>query len=91
MSLLCVFLFEKHVPGSGDAGADTIACPQRSAKDAPEVAEKLAKDFSIKCKAYQCDVGKADLVAQTFEKINSEMGPIHGWGLPSCEYHLTHY
>lgn len=55
-----------------------VAIVYRSAKDAPEVAEKLAKDFSIKCKAYQCDVGKADLVAQTFEKINSEMGPIHG-------------
>ena len=42
------------------------------------MAEQLAKEYGVKVKAYQCDVGKPDLVTQTFQQIDQEMGPIAG-------------
>lgn len=61
----------------GKAGGN-VAIIYRSAKDAPEVAAKLAKDYNIKAQAWQCDVGKADLVKKTFKEINDTMGPVQG-------------
>jgi len=59
------------------AGAK-VAIIYHSAKDAEEVAAKLSKDYGVECKAYKCDVGKADLVKSTFEEIDQKMGPVHG-------------
>ena len=55
-----------------------LAIIYRSAKDAHEVAEKLAKEHNIKAQAFQCDVGQADLVKKTFTEINEKLGPIQG-------------
>jgi len=59
------------------AGA-RVAIIYRSAKDADEVAAKLSKEFDVKIKAYQCDVGDADKVVKTFQNIDNELGPISG-------------
>lgn len=60
------------------AGAK-VAIIYHSAKDAEEVAAKLAKDHGVEVKAWKCDVGKADLVKKTFQEIDQTMGPVHGW------------
>ncbi|TFK52834.1 NADP-dependent mannitol dehydrogenase [Heliocybe sulcata] len=59
------------------AGA-SVAIIYRSSRDADEVASKIGKEFSVKTKAYQCDVSDADTVNKTFSKIDDEMGPITG-------------
>jgi len=63
--------------GVATAGAN-VAIIYRSSKDADEVAEKIAKEFGVKVKAYQCDVSKADLVTQVFKRIDDELGPVTG-------------
>lgn len=50
----------------------------RSSKDAEKVAERIGKEFGVKAKAYQCDVGDENLVTETFKKIDDELGPITG-------------
>lgn len=55
-----------------------VAVIYRSSKDAEDVANKIAKEFGIKSKAYKCDVSDAELVNKTFLQINDEMGPITG-------------
>ena len=51
------------------------------------MAEQLAKEYGVKVKAYQCDVGKPDLVTQTFQQIDEEMGPIAG--CVCCSYSMS--
>lgn len=51
---------------------------RRSSKDAEEVAERIGKQYGVKTKAYQCDVGDENLVKETFKKIDDELGPITG-------------
>ncbi|EGG09852.1 uncharacterized protein MELLADRAFT_55312 [Melampsora larici-populina 98AG31] len=60
-----------------EAGA-SVAIIYNSAKDADDRASEIAKKFDIKCRAYQCDVGKQEVVKEVFKKINSEMGPVTG-------------
>ncbi|KAG6835253.1 hypothetical protein H0H93_003440 [Arthromyces matolae] len=60
------------------AAGGNVAVIYRSSKDAPEVAEKVAKEFGVKAKAYQCDVSDTNSVDTIFKKINDEMGPITG-------------
>ncbi|KAF8644486.1 hypothetical protein AX16_008436 [Volvariella volvacea WC 439] len=55
-----------------------VAVIYRSSKNAPEVAEQVGKEFGVAAKAYQCDVSNPNFVKETFEKIDSEMGPIAG-------------
>ncbi|KAL7006900.1 hypothetical protein EMMF5_003484 [Cystobasidiomycetes sp. EMM_F5] len=57
------------------AGAN-VAIIFRSAKDAHDVAAKLAKDHGTEVKAWQCDVGNTEQVTKTFEEINSSFGQI---------------
>ncbi|KAH7929033.1 NAD(P)-binding protein [Leucogyrophana mollusca] len=59
------------------AGA-RVAIIYRSSKDAPDVAQKLSKEFNVDVKAYQCDVSDADGTNKTFNKIDKEMGPVTG-------------
>ncbi|THH06261.1 hypothetical protein EW145_g4219 [Phellinidium pouzarii] len=59
------------------AGA-SIAIIYRSSADAEEVAEKISKEFSVKAKAYKCDVQDDALVTATFKKIDDELGPVTG-------------
>jgi sorbose reductase len=51
---------------------------QRSAKDAKDVAAKLASDHNVKSEAWQCDVGDAELVKKTFKDIDEKFGNVHG-------------
>jgi len=61
-----------------NAGAN-IAILFHSHPKAHEAAEKVAKQFNVKCKAYQCDVGDAKLVKETIEKVEADLGtPITG-------------
>lgn len=55
-----------------------LAIIYRSAKDAEEIAAKLAKEHNVKAQAFKCDVGQADLVKKTFAEINEKMGPVQG-------------
>ncbi|KAH7883114.1 NADP-dependent mannitol dehydrogenase [Phlebopus sp. FC_14] len=56
-----------------------VAMIYRSSKDAPDVAKKIQDEFKdVKVRAWQCDVSDADHTAKTFEKIDSEMGPVTG-------------
>lgn len=59
------------------AGA-RVAIIYRSSTDADDVALKLGKEFGVQSKAYKCDVADANLVANTLEKIDNELGPITG-------------
>ncbi|KAH7908552.1 hypothetical protein BJ138DRAFT_1157448 [Hygrophoropsis aurantiaca] len=59
------------------AGA-RVAIIYRSSKDAPDVAEKLGREFSVDVKAFQCDVSDSELTTKTFTKIHEEMGPVTG-------------
>jgi len=63
--------------GVATAGAN-VAIIYRSSKDADQVAEKIAKEFGVKTKAYQCDVAKADIVTKVFKQIDDELGPVTG-------------
>ncbi|KAF8996215.1 NADP-dependent mannitol dehydrogenase MtDH [Cyathus striatus] len=63
--------------GIAKAGAN-VAVIYRSSKDAQEVAQKIASDFGVKVKAYQCDVANTEIVDKTFKQIDQEMGPITG-------------
>lgn len=63
--------------GVAKAGAN-VAIVYRSSKDAHEAAEKIAKEFGVKTKAYQCDVSDSDLVTKTFKIIDDELGPVTG-------------
>lgn len=56
----------------------SVAIIYNSAKDAEDVAAGIAKEYGIKCQAYQCDVGQADRVKQVFDQIEKEMGQIAG-------------
>lgn len=62
---------------AAQAGAN-VAVIYRGSKDAPEVADGIAKQYGVKAKAYQCDVSDADVVTQTFTAIDKEIGPITG-------------
>ncbi|KAF9045196.1 mannitol dehydrogenase from agaricus Bisporus [Panaeolus papilionaceus] len=55
-----------------------VAIIYRSSKDAEEVAEKVAKEFGVKAKAYKCDVSNYTLVEETVAKIDKEMGAVSG-------------
>jgi len=59
------------------AGA-RVAIIYRSSTDADDVASKLGKEFGVLSKAYKCDVADANLVVNTLEKIDKELGPITG-------------
>lgn len=59
------------------AGA-TVAIIYHSAKDAEEVAAKIAKEHGVKCQAWKCDVGNSELVKKTFKEIDETFGPVHG-------------
>lgn len=63
--------------GVAEAGAN-VAIVYRSAKDAEEVAAKLAKEYGVKIQAYKCDVSDGPLVTKTFKQIDDEMGPVTG-------------
>ncbi|KIJ93044.1 hypothetical protein K443DRAFT_413687 [Laccaria amethystina LaAM-08-1] len=73
-----------------------VAIIYRSSKDAPEVAEKLSKEFNVKSKAYKCDVSDTDLVNKTLKEIDEELGPISGLianagvSVPKPALDLTH-
>jgi NAD(P)-dependent dehydrogenase (short-subunit alcohol dehydrogenase family) len=61
-----------------NAGAN-VAILFHSHPKAHEAAENVAKQFNVKCKAYQCDVGDAKLVKDTVAQIEGDLGtPIHG-------------
>ncbi|KZV71201.1 NADP-dependent mannitol dehydrogenase [Peniophora sp. CONT] len=62
---------------AAQAGAN-VAVIYRGSKDAPEVAEGIAKQYGVKAKAYQCDVSDADAVTKTFSAVDKEIGPITG-------------
>ncbi|KAF8327150.1 NADP-dependent mannitol dehydrogenase [Cantharellus anzutake] len=63
--------------GVATAGAN-VAIIYKSSKDADSVAEKIAKEFGVKSKAYQADVSKADIVTKVFKQIDEELGPVTG-------------
>ncbi|CAO1625649.1 unnamed protein product [Jaminaea pallidilutea] len=61
-----------------NAGAN-VAIFFHSNPKAHEAAENVAKKYGVKVKAYQCDVGDADLVQKTVEQIEKDLGtPIVG-------------
>ncbi|KAF5325021.1 hypothetical protein D9619_010098 [Psilocybe cf. subviscida] len=51
-----------------------VAVIYRGSKDAEEVTEKIGKEFG----AYKCDVSNTNLVNETFEQIDKDLGPIAG-------------
>ncbi|PWZ02000.1 putative NADP-dependent mannitol dehydrogenase [Testicularia cyperi] len=55
-----------------------VAIFYRSHPKAPEAAESIAKEFGVKCRAYQCDVGDADLVKKTAKQAQDELGQVTG-------------
>jgi NAD(P)-dependent dehydrogenase (short-subunit alcohol dehydrogenase family) len=59
------------------AGAN-VAIIYNSAKDAPDVAAEIAKQFNIKCEAWKCDVGNPEIVKKTFQEINEKFGQVTG-------------
>lgn len=59
------------------AGAN-VAIFYRSHPKAQEAAESVAKEFGVKCKAYQCDVGDAEGVKKTVAKAQEELGQVTG-------------
>jgi len=63
--------------GVAQAGGN-VAIIYRSSKDAPEIASQIAKEFNVKCKAYQCDVAQDELVVKTFKQIDEELGNVRG-------------
>jgi len=63
--------------GVAQAGAN-VAIVYRSSADAEDVAQKIAKEFGVKTKAYKCDVSDADLVNKVFKQIDEELGPVTG-------------
>ncbi|KAG6839656.1 hypothetical protein C0991_000465, partial [Blastosporella zonata] len=78
------------------AAGGNVAVIYRSSKDAPEVTEKVGKEFGVNAKAYQCDVTETETVHAIFKKINEEMGPITGLianagvSVPKSAFDLTH-
>lgn len=61
---------------AASAGAD-IAILYRSHPQAEESAKKVADEFGVKVKAFQCDVGDIEAVTKTVEEV-SKMGTIGG-------------
>ncbi|OAX36463.1 NADP-dependent mannitol dehydrogenase [Rhizopogon vinicolor AM-OR11-026] len=59
------------------AGAQ-VAIIYRTSKDAPDVAERLHKEFGIKVKAFQCDVSDAEKTTKTFFEIEKQFGNVTG-------------
>jgi len=55
-----------------------VAIIYNSAKDAPDVAARIAKESNVKCEAWKCDVGQIDLVKSTFKEIDEKFGNITG-------------
>ncbi|KAF8505028.1 NADP-dependent mannitol dehydrogenase [Hysterangium stoloniferum] len=55
-----------------------VAIIYRTSKDAPSVAEKLAKEFGVTVKAYQADVSDLKRVREIFSQIDQDFGTIHG-------------
>jgi len=55
-----------------------VAIIYNSAKDAPDVAAKIAKDHGVKCEAFKCDVGNTELVKKTFKEIDEKFGSVTG-------------
>ncbi|KNZ73724.1 NADP-dependent mannitol dehydrogenase [Termitomyces sp. J132] len=78
------------------AGGNVAVIYRESSKDAQEVTEKVAKEFGVNAKAYQCDVTDTDTVNTIFSKINEDMGPITGLianagvSVPKPAFELTH-
>ncbi|GAA96375.1 hypothetical protein E5Q_03041 [Mixia osmundae IAM 14324] len=62
---------------AAEAGAN-VGIIYRSSKDAPKIAEEISKKYNVKAKAYQCDVGDADLVTKTFKEIQDDLGTVAG-------------
>ena len=60
-----------------NAGAN-VAIFYRSHPKAQEAAEQVAKEFGVKCKAYQCDVGDTELVKKTIKQAQDELGQVTG-------------
>lgn len=61
-----------------NAGAN-VAILYHSHPEAPKAAENVAKEYGVKAKAYQCDVGDANKVKETIGKIEADLGtPITG-------------
>ncbi|KAL8292847.1 hypothetical protein RQP46_000541 [Phenoliferia psychrophenolica] len=56
----------------------TVAIIYNSATDAHEVAAGLAKQYGVKVKAYQCNVGDNAKVKATFKQIEADLGNIAG-------------
>jgi len=59
------------------AGA-SVAIIYRSSKDAEEVAAKIAKEYGVNVKAFQCDVGDENKVEATFKEIDEKFASITG-------------
>lgn len=59
------------------AGAN-VAIFYRSHPKAQEAAEQVAKKHGTKVKAYQCDVGDAELVKKTMKQAQDDLGQITG-------------
>lgn len=55
-----------------------VAIIYNSAKDAPDVAAEIAKQYGVKVEAWKCDVGDTELVKKTFKEIDEKMGPVTG-------------
>ncbi|TEB32905.1 NADP-dependent mannitol dehydrogenase MtDH [Coprinellus micaceus] len=68
------YAFSRAVAGAGA----NVAIIYRSSPNAPEVAEKLAKEFGVQVKAYKCDVSDTVGVQKTIEQIDKEMGQVTG-------------
>jgi NAD(P)-dependent dehydrogenase (short-subunit alcohol dehydrogenase family) len=61
------------------AGAGgNIAIIYRSSPDAPQAAEKIAKEFGVTVKAYQADVSDLKRVKDVFAQIDNDLGTISG-------------
>lgn len=61
-----------------NAGAN-VAILFHSHPKAHEAADKVAKQYNVKAKAYQCDVGDAALVQKTIAEVEKDLGtPITG-------------
>jgi len=60
------------------AAGGNVAIIYRSSPEAPQVAERLAKEFGVTVKAYQADVSDLKRVHATFAQIDNELGTIAG-------------
>ena len=68
------FAISKLVAKSGA----NVAILFRGSKDAHDRAADIAKEFNVKAKAYQCDVGDEKRVNDVYEEITKDFGQITG-------------